>query len=90
MSGGAEKDVEWVVVRQVAYPHEAHLMRSILAGHGIEAIVPEPYLLHVEPAYSLAIGGVRVMVRHEDAAAAVELLQDFVTAKTIGAPTWFI
>ena len=77
---------EWVVVRQVAYPHEAHLMRSILAGHGIEAVVPEPYLLGVQPAYSLAIGGVRVMVRAEDAQLAAELLEDFITAATIGAP----
>ena len=56
----------WVVVRQVAYPHEAHLMRSILAGHGIEAMVPEPYLLGVQPAFSLAVGGVRVLVKEED------------------------
>lgn len=86
MSGDADPGETWVVVRQVAYPHEAHLMRSILAGHGIEAIVPEPYLIGVQPAYSLAVGGVRVLVRTRDAAEAVRLLQDFVTAATIGAP----
>jgi Putative prokaryotic signal transducing protein len=79
-------DDAWVVVRQVAYPHEAHLMRSILAGHGIEAIVPEPHLLNVQPAYSLAIGGVRVFVKAADRDEAIRLLQDFVTASTIGAP----
>ena len=68
MSGGADSAETWVVVRQVAYPHEAHLMRSILAGHGIEAIVPEPYLIGVQPAYSLAVGGVRVLVRTRNAA----------------------
>ncbi|MEZ5419664.1 MAG: hypothetical protein R2708_20285 [Vicinamibacterales bacterium] len=52
MSGDADSGETWVVVRQVAYPHEAHLMRSILAGHGIEAIVPEPYLIGVQPAYA--------------------------------------
>lgn len=86
MSGDADAADGWVVVRQVAYPHEAHLMKSILAGHGIEAVVPEPYLLGVQPAYSLAVGGVRVLVRTADASAAIELLQDFVTAATIGAP----
>jgi hypothetical protein len=79
-------NVEWVVVRQVAYPHEAHLMRSILAGHGIEAMVPEPYLIGVQPAYSLAVGGVRVLVKEEDREEAIRLLQDFITAATIGAP----
>ena len=79
-------DDEWVVIRQVAYPHEAHLMRSILAGHGIEAMVPEPYLLGVQPAYSLAIGGVRVFVKQADRDEAIRLLDDFVTASTIGAP----
>ncbi len=79
-------DNEWVVIRQVAYPHEAHLMRSILAGHGIEAMVPEPYLLGVQPAYSLAIGGVRVFVKQADRDEAIRLLDDFVTASTIGAP----
>lgn len=86
MSGDADTADDWVVVRQVAYPHEAHLMKSILSGHGIEAIVPEPYLLGVQPAYSLAIGGVRVLVRAEDAPLAVELLQGFITARTIGPP----
>ena len=56
------------------------------AYDGIEAIVPEPYLIGVQPAYSLAVGGVRVLVRTRDAAEAVRLLQDFVTAATIGAP----
>lgn len=79
-------DNEWVVIRQVAYPHEAHLMRSILAGHGIEAMVPEPYLLGVQPAYSLAIGGVRVFVKQADRDEAIRLLDAFVTASTIGAP----
>jgi Putative prokaryotic signal transducing protein len=66
-------DDEWVVVRQVAYPHEAHLMRSILAGHGIDAMVPEHYLLGVQPAYSLAIGGVRVFVKAADRDEAIRL-----------------
>lgn len=79
-------DDTWVVVRTVAYPHEAHLMRSILAGHGIDAVVPEPYLLGVQPGLSLAVGGVRVLVRQIDAAAATELLSGFTTANTIGAP----
>jgi hypothetical protein len=86
MSGETEHAEPWVAVRHVAYPHEAHLMRSILAGHGIDALVPEEYLLGVQPAYSLAVGGVPVMVRARDAAEAERLLRDFVTAATIGAP----
>lgn len=79
-------DDEWVVVRRVAYPHEAHLMRSILVGHGIEAMVAEPYLIGVQPAYSLAVGGVPVLVKEADREEAARLLQDFVLASTIGAP----
>lgn len=86
MDSMTAEDDSWVVVRTVAYPHEAHLMRSILAGHGIDAVVPEPYFIGVQPGLSLAAGGVRVLVRQIDAAAAAELLSGFTTANTIGAP----
>lgn len=82
-------DSEWIVIRQVAYLHEAHLMRSILSGHGIEAIVSDNHLAGMRPDLSLALGGVPVRVRAQDAEAATRLLADFVTSPTIGAPVPF-
>jgi Putative prokaryotic signal transducing protein len=64
----------WVEVRNCLWLQEAHVIRSLLAAAGIEAMIPDEYTLGVHPFYALALGGVRVLVRASDWSRAVEFL----------------
>lgn len=67
-------DTPWVELRTCAWLHEAHFIRSVLEGAGIEAFIPDEHTVGVHPGLTPAIGGVRVLVRPEDAEAAREVL----------------
>ena len=66
---------EWVEVRRCIWLQEAFVIRSLLGGAGIEAFIPDEYMLGVQPFYGLALGGVRVLVRAGDLSQAAELLE---------------
>jgi hypothetical protein len=51
---------DWVTVATCAWPHEAHLLRSLLLEHDIIAVLADEHMAH--GLGSIAIGGVRVMV----------------------------
>lgn len=53
---------------------EAHLARMRLEGSGIDAVVADENMVQTFWFYSNAIGGVRMQVREEDHAAAIEVL----------------
>ena len=65
---------EWVEVRSVPWLHEAVFLKSVLAGAGIEATIPNEETLGIQPLYGNLLGGVRVLVRPEDLQQATELL----------------
>ena len=65
-------DDVWIVVRTVPHLHEALVLRSILAGHGIESQVAA---WHVMGMYGIAPGGVPVLVREHDLTRAADLLE---------------
>lgn len=65
---------EVVVVRAFSAPHEAHLACSALRAAGIDATVADANIVAVNWLYSNAVGGVKVLVREEDLAAAREIL----------------
>jgi hypothetical protein len=65
---------EWVVIRSPAYVHEALFIKSLLESVGITAIVPDEHTLNVQPLYSPALGGVRVLVPAAQAERAEEVL----------------
>jgi hypothetical protein len=65
---------EWVEIRRCIWLEEALVIRSFLGGAGIEAFIPDEYMLGVQPFYGLALGGVRVLVRASDLSQAAELL----------------
>ena len=67
-------DDEWVVVRNCNWLHEAHFVKSVLEGDGIEAQIPDQHVLGVQPFYGAAIGGVRVFVRSMDLERATAVL----------------
>ena len=54
---------DWVEVGNVNWLHEALLLKSVLEGAGIEALIPDEHTLSIQPAYAPILGGVRIMVR---------------------------
>jgi hypothetical protein len=65
---------EWVEVRSCNWLHEAQFLKSLLESAGIEVLIPDEYLLGVQPFYAPALGGVRVRVPSDDLERAVELI----------------
>lgn len=62
----------WVVLLEVNNPAQADLVKSILAGSGIVAYIPQE-------SFSMTYGGVlgvKIMVRREDLARAQDLLAE--------------
>jgi len=56
---------ELVTIRNCSSLQEAQFVKSVLAADGIDADIPDEYMLGVQPV-ALAIGGGRVLVRAED------------------------
>jgi len=54
---------------------EALLLKSLLEGSGIAAIVPDEHSAHIAPPYVLVSGGVRVQVPDEDEEDARRILE---------------
>jgi len=65
---------ELIVVRSFSQPHEAHLACSALRAAGLEATVADANIVAADWLYSNAVGGVKVLVRAEDASVAREVL----------------
>ena len=56
-------------------PSEAHMVQGYLASEGIESVLKDELITQVQPFYSNAVGGVKVLVREEDEAAALQVLE---------------
>ena len=63
-----------IVVRAFSQPHEAHLARSALQAAGIHVRLADDHIVATNWLYSNAVGGVKVLVPVEDAAAAEAVL----------------
>lgn len=74
-------DEELVTVRNCNWLHEAEFIRSVLAGDGVEAEIPDEYMAGVQPALGAAIGGVRVLVRSSDLERAQQTLAAVIRAE---------
>ncbi len=64
---------ELVMLRSCSYRHEAEVVRSVLAGHGIDAYVMSDDCGTLDPALGL-VRGARVVVADEDVERANALL----------------
>jgi len=65
---------DWVTVATCVWPHEAHLIRSLLLEHNIIAVLADEHMAN--GLGSIAIGGVRVMVRLVDCERAALIIDD--------------
>ncbi len=61
-------------------PEDAHLFRAFLESQGIEAVLLDEYFVQLFWQYSNAVGGVRVTVDEQDAAAATEAYHSYMAA----------
>lgn len=53
---------------------EAQLIRSVLQGHGIDAVIPHEQTAEIAPPYMWASGGIDVQVAEEDVSTAEKVL----------------
>lgn len=58
---------------------EAQLIRSVLEGHGIQAIIPNEQTAEIAPPYLWASGGILVQVSEADYATAKAVLASTVS-----------
>lgn len=65
----------WINIISFTYPHEAHLVKSLLEDSEIDVILKDEFTVQVNNLYSNAIGGVKLMVEAEKAAEALAILE---------------
>ena len=58
------------------YQHQMLIIRGRLEAEGIETFVQDELTIQVDPMYSNALGGIKLMVHAEDAARAAEILAE--------------
>jgi hypothetical protein len=63
-----------VVIRKFSFPHEAELSANYLREHEIRARVDSNVLVNLDPFYSDAFGGIRLLVPERESERADELL----------------
>lgn len=61
-------------IASVAEIAEAQLIRSVLEGHGIKAVIPHEQTAEIAPPYLWASGGITVQVDEADVEAAKTVL----------------
>jgi hypothetical protein len=71
---------DWVEVRNCNWLHEAHFVKSVLESEGIDVLLPDEYLVGINPFYVNAVGGVKVMVRAHELTRAKELLESAISS----------
>ena len=68
-------ETEQEVVGIFSQPTEAYLARVRLASEGIESSLIDENIVTVNPLYANAVGGVKLVVREEDAQAARQIIE---------------
>src|ERR1700747_2394713 len=64
-----------IVVRYLFLP-DAQVAKSILDSAGIESFLADENVVRMDWFYSNAVGGIKLLVRHEDAETAKKLLEE--------------
>ena len=74
-------DPEFVIVRRFRYLQDADLAKSALESAGFECAFRDDVTIGMNWGWSNALGGVKLMVRKEDADGARQLLDQEISAK---------
>ncbi|NLT02614.1 MAG: DUF2007 domain-containing protein [Bacteroidales bacterium] len=59
----------------MSMPTEAHMVQGYLASEGIESVLKDENITQIQPFYSNAVGGVKLLVREEDVEVALQVLE---------------
>ena len=65
-----------VTLTTFTYPHEAAVIKGRLQAEGIDCFIKDDLTAQVNPLYSNAIGGVKLMVRANDFLKAAAILEE--------------
>jgi transposase-like protein len=57
----------WTVIAVYTYAHEANMAKSVLESVGITVMLKDEMVTQINPFYSNAVGGVKVMVNKSEA-----------------------
>lgn len=68
-----------VTIQTFTAPHEAQLAKGQLESCGIEAFVQDDHVVGIQPWYSMAVGGVKLLVFETDRAEALNILSSNVS-----------
>lgn len=67
----------FVQIATFNYPHEMYILKTKLESEGIECNEYDGNTVSANPLLSNAIGGVKLMVKEEDAERAIKIMNDF-------------
>ena len=70
-----EQQEDLVVIAAFSNGAEAHLACSKLGTEGIEAYVADEYMIGINPAYDIALGGVKLKTKRSEALKALKILE---------------
>ncbi|REJ80674.1 MAG: DUF2007 domain-containing protein [Acidobacteria bacterium] len=76
-AGRPRREGEPEVVFSTADPNEALLVKSLLEGSGIEAVLLDEHFSRLESPLAFVIGGVKVLVPGDQVARAREALEEY-------------
>ena len=65
----------WTEVWSCNFPYEAEFFKSVLESAGIDVFLPDEYTLGVDPGLAPGLGGVRILVRRDDAVEARQIIE---------------
>lgn len=63
----------WIILKTFMYQHEAHMVKSLLESEGIQVVLNDELMNSV---YSVAVGGVKLLVNEKDYDKSMELLKE--------------
>ncbi|GHC21761.1 hypothetical protein GCM10010082_11940 [Kushneria pakistanensis] len=66
-----------VTLARFTFPHEAHLLRGLLASRNVPAFIMDEHLITMQWMWETALGGVKVQVAPSDFDTACEVLIDY-------------
>jgi hypothetical protein len=68
-----------VTIKTFTYAHELPIYQGWLEAEGIPCFTKDEYTIQINPFYSNALGGIKLQVKEEDVARAMEVLKELET-----------